>query len=70
MFLFPFHFLSAERQEKLINKILKVGPIFQLVCAVWRRPIQIFILSPAARQPFLNVLNLRKINLSRITHHG
>ena len=34
MFLFPFHFLSAERQEKLINKILKVGPIFQLVCAV------------------------------------
>ena len=69
MFLFPFHFLSAERQEKLINKILKVGPIFQLVCAVWSL-IQIFILSSVAQQPFLNVLNLRKINLSRITHHG
>ena len=69
MFLFPFHFLSAERQEKLINKILKVGPIFQLVCAVWSL-IQIFIMSPGSPAAIPNVLNLRKINLSRITHHG
>ena len=52
MFLFPSHFLPAGSQEKLINKILKVGPIFQLVCAVWlsggERLIQIFIISPAA----------------------
>lgn len=67
MFLFPSHFLPAGSQEKLINKILNVGPIFQLVCAVWS-VIQIFILSSAAG--IVNVLNLRKINLSRITHPG